>query len=132
MDSAIDFFPSTMRLFTNLVTVADPNFGSAGTSLRSALDRRLMSSSAAFSCAQDRGRSRRLPVAALSRGRSTLRPLRAVLGAALAAVVDAGGVERPADDVVPYARQVLHTASADQHDRVLLEVVPLAGDVRRH
>src|SRR5262249_38306261 len=58
--------------------------------------------------------------------------LGAVLGAALLAASHAGGVERAADDVIADARQILHAASADHHDRVLLEVVPDARDVRRH
>ena len=41
----------------------------------------------------------------------------------------ARGVERAADDVVANAREVLHAAAADEHDRVLLEVVALARDV---
>src|SRR4029079_63885 len=32
-------------------------------------------------------------------------------------------------DLVPEAREILDAAAADEHDRVLLEVVPLAGDV---
>src|SRR5213076_1579456 len=55
--------------------------------------------------------------------------LDAVLRAGLLAVGDAGGVERAANDLVADARQVLHAATAHQHDRVLLEVVSLAGDV---
>ena len=55
--------------------------------------------------------------------------LRAVLGAALAPLGDAAGVERGADHLVAEARQVLDAAAADEDDRVLLEVVPLAGDV---
>src|SRR5918999_1322672 len=47
----------------------------------------------------------------------------------LAAVADAGGVEGPTDDLVADARQVLHSAPTDEHDRVLLEVVTDAGDV---
>src|SRR5262249_60533197 len=35
-----------------------------------------------------------------------------------------------ADHLVADAREVLDTAAADEADRVLLEVVPLAGDVR--
>ena len=58
--------------------------------------------------------------------------LGAVLGAALVAALHAGGVQRPAHDVVAYAGQVLHAAAADENDRVLLEVMPLAGDVRDH
>src|SRR5439155_23609628 len=56
-------------------------------------------------------------------------PLRAVLGAALAPVADAGGVGPPADHLVAVARQVLDAAAADEHDRVLLQVVPLARNV---
>src|SRR3712207_5497563 len=57
--------------------------------------------------------------------------LHAVLGAGLLAVVDAGGVERPADDLVAHARQVLDAAAAHEHHGVLLQVVTLARDVRR-
>ena len=56
-------------------------------------------------------------------------PLRAVAAAGLLAVADAGGVERAADDLVANAGEVLHTTAADEHDRVLLEVVALARDV---
>src|SRR5690349_1996947 len=59
---------------------------------------------------------------------SLLGALGAVLRTALLAVRDARGVERAADDVVTDARQILHAAAADQHDRVLLEVVALAGN----
>ena len=55
--------------------------------------------------------------------------LHAVLRAGLLAVRDAGGVERPAHDLVAHARQVLDAAAADEHDGVLLQVVALAGDV---
>src|SRR5688500_10849789 len=64
--------------------------------------------------------------------RLRLRPLRPVLAARLLASLHADRVERPADDVVPDARQVLHASPADQHDRVLLQVVPHARNVRRH
>src|SRR4051812_50184269 len=47
------------------------------------------------------------------------------------AVAHAGGVERAADDLVANAGKVLHTAAAHEHDRVLLEVVALTGDVGR-
>src|SRR5579859_6450459 len=56
--------------------------------------------------------------------------LGAVLRAGLLAVGDAARVERGADDLVAEARQVLDAAAADEHDRVLLEVVALARDVR--
>src|SRR4051795_10529262 len=57
--------------------------------------------------------------------------LHAVLRAGLLAVVDASGVERPADDLVAHARQVLDAAAAHEHDGVLLQVVALARDVDR-
>src|SRR3954466_3897234 len=71
-------------------------------------------------------------VAAERRGIWSLLLLHAVLRTGLLAVADAGGVERPADDLVAHARQVLDAATAHEHDRVLLQVVPLAGDVGRH
>src|SRR4051812_39003626 len=55
--------------------------------------------------------------------------LRAVLAAAALAAVDAERVQRPADDVIPHARQVAHAPAADEDDRVFLKVVLLAGDV---
>src|SRR5207302_372069 len=55
--------------------------------------------------------------------------LRAVLRAGLLAVRDAAGVEGGADDLVAEAGEILDTAAADEHDRVLLEVVALTRDV---
>ena len=63
------------------------------------------------------------------RGIGQLVLLGAVAATGLLAVLDARGVERAADDLVADAREVLHTAAADEHDGVLLEVVALAGDV---
>src|SRR5205823_5428981 len=57
------------------------------------------------------------------------RLLGAVLGAGLLAVGNAGGVESRADHLVAVARQVLDAAAAHEHDRVLLQVVALTGDV---
>src|SRR5262245_39366828 len=56
--------------------------------------------------------------------------LRAVFRTALATVVDTDGIERAADDVVANAGEILHTAAADEHHAVLLEVVAFARDVR--
>ena len=64
-------------------------------------------------------------------GHRSALPLRAVAAAGLLAVRDAGRVERAADDLVTHARQVFHTAATHEHDRVLLQVVADAGDVRR-
>src|SRR6185312_4068078 len=58
-----------------------------------------------------------------------LRTFGAVERAPLPAVLDALGVEDAAQDVVADAGQVLHAAAADQHHRVLLQIVALAGDV---
>src|SRR5919107_4383288 len=57
--------------------------------------------------------------------------LGAVAATGLLAVADALGVEGAADDLVADAGEVLHPAAADEHDRVLLEVVAHARDVRR-
>src|SRR3954470_16890270 len=65
------------------------------------------------------------------RGMLVLLGLHAVLRAGLLAVGHAGGVERPANDLVAHARQVLDAAAADEHHRVLLQVVALARDVAR-
>src|SRR6187401_2377498 len=63
------------------------------------------------------------------RGISALLLLRAVTAAGLLAVLHALGVERAADDLVADTRKVLHPAAADEHDRVLLEVVADTRDV---
>src|SRR3712207_84322 len=65
------------------------------------------------------------------RGTALAASLGSVVRAALLAVAHARGVERRADDLVADAGQVLHAAPADEDDGVLLQVVPLAGDVRR-
>src|SRR5579862_4789342 len=70
-----------------------------------------------------------LTEAAARRGMALPR-LHAVLGTRLLAIADTGGVQRSPDHLVAEARQVLHAAAADEHDRVLLEVVALARDVR--
>src|SRR4030081_164809 len=69
--------------------------------------------------------------AAARRGISWLGLLDAVLRARLLAVAHAGGVERPAHDLVAHTRKVLDAPTAHEDDRVLLEVVSLAGDVGR-
>src|SRR4051794_13820122 len=102
MRSAVDFFPSSMTLLITCWTRRERWTGS--------------------------GSIWRIWAAA-RRGIADLLLLHAVLRAGLLAVTDAGGVERPAHDLVAHARQVLDAAAADEHDRVLLEVVPLARDV---
>src|SRR5262245_19062308 len=66
------------------------------------------------------------PRRAISAG---LRRLGAVLGALLLAVLDAGGVQLAADDVVAHAGEVADAPASDQDDGVLLEGGALAGDV---
>src|SRR5271170_7798906 len=60
----------------------------------------------------------------------SLRPLGAVFRAPLLAIFDSGGVQRPTDHVVTDSRQILHPAAADEHDRVLLQVVADSGNIR--
>src|SRR5580698_3449520 len=55
--------------------------------------------------------------------------LGAVLRAALLAVGRTGRVERTANNVIADARKIFNPPAAHQHDRVLLQVVPDAGDV---
>src|ERR1700722_1696705 len=72
--------------------------------------------------------------------RRTAGPLRGISGLLLGAVAAAGlvpladarRIERAPDHLVADTGEVLHPATADQHDRVLLEIVPFPGDVRRH
>src|SRR5690606_18752022 len=107
MRSATDFLPSFMTTFMNLASISLLYFGS-GRMVRA-------------------GAAARRDMAYLPSGkRLLLRTLGAVLGTALLAVVDAGAVEGAADGVVAHAGQVLHAAAADQHHRVLLQVVALA------
>src|SRR6478609_8244966 len=98
------FLPSLSTLETSCVTSCDPKTGSTSS-----------------------GRFGAGPL----RGISALLLLRAVTAAGLLAVLDTLGVERAADDLVADTGEVLHPAAADEHDRVLLEVVAHARDVRR-
>src|SRR5687768_3396964 len=66
------------------------------------------------------------------RGISALLLLGAVAAAGLLSVPHALRVQGTTDDLVANARQVLHPAATHQHDRVLLQVVPNARDVRGH
>src|SRR5512138_683187 len=108
MRSPVDFLPLRIRLLTNFATIRSWNLGS-GRIFR-------------FSTSRRRG------IESLSLARA----LGAVLRAALLAPLDADRVEAAANDVVAHAGEVLHAAAADEDHRVLLEVVPDAGDVARH
>src|SRR3954462_2816801 len=104
MRSAVDFLPSSMTLLITCWTRRERKTGSGSI------------------CRM---------VAAERRGICSLLPLHAVLRAGLLAVADAGGVERPANDLVTNARQILDAAAAYEHDRGLLQVLALAGDLGR-
>src|SRR5699024_5868466 len=63
-------------------------------------------------------------------GASALLLLRAVPATSLLAVLHTLRVSGTADDLVADTGQVLHTAATNEHNRVLLQVVALTGDVR--
>src|SRR4029453_19024952 len=96
------FLPSLSTLETSCVTSCDPNTGSTS--------------------------SGRLGAGPL-RGMSGLLLLRRGAAAGLLTVLHALGVERATDDLVADTGKVLHPAAADEHDRVLLEVVADTRDV---
>ena len=59
------------------------------------------------------------------------RTLRSVFRAGLLAILNPRSVQRAAHDVITNSRQILHTASAHQHDRVFLQVMSDSRNVRR-
>src|SRR5215469_1538792 len=109
MRSAADFLPLFMTTFMNLASISLLYFGSGRMVRTGAWARRDMDF---------------YPL--------LLRALGAVLGATLLALADAGTVERAAHGVITHARQVLDATTADEHYRVLLQVVALAADVAGH
>src|SRR5829696_4625480 len=125
--SAVLRFPSRISVLMNLVTSALLYSGSSGTSR--------------FGTSRLRGifYSREGPVSgqgAFVRLTTPgfclclrLRPLGAVLRPALLAALHTHRVQRAADDVVADSGQVLDAAAADEHERVLLEVMADAGDI---
>lgn len=42
----------------------------------------------------------------------------------------AGRIQRSPDDMITHAGQILNAAAADQHDRVLLEIMTFPGNIR--
>src|SRR5215469_9396793 len=107
MCSATDFLPSYIRQFINLVKTASPNFASGRTSRLTAARRRDMP------CL-------------------LFRPLGAVFGTPLPTILDALGVERPANDMIAHSGQILDPSAADQHHRVLLQIMSFPRDITRH
>src|SRR6516225_5657760 len=109
MRSAADLLPFFMTTFMNLASISLLYFGSGRMVRTGAWARRDMDCYSLL-----------------------LRALGAVLGATLLALADAGTVERAAHGVIANARQVLDAAAADEHYRVLLQVVTLAANVAGH
>src|ERR1700746_2674894 len=109
MRSAADLLPFFMTTFMNLASISLLYFGAGRMVRTGAWARRDMDYYSLL-----------------------LRALGAVLGATLLALAHAGAVERAAHGVIAHARQVLDTAAADEHYRVLLQVVRLAADVAGH
>src|SRR5450759_3108360 len=134
MRSAADFLPLCMTTFMNLASMSLWNFGSGKMTRIGAWARRDIVTSYGLKP----GFSRRArPMRARRTYRwglvaSLLRPLGAVLGTALLSLVNTGAIERAAHRVVTHARQILDAAPADQHHRVLLQIVAFAADVARH
>ena len=55
-----------------------------------------------------------------------------IFGTGVLTAVDGLSIESATDDVVTDTRNLLHPATADEHDGVFLEVVAFAGDVSRN
>src|SRR5262245_46486310 len=130
MPSVMPRFPSRIMLDMNFVTMRSAYFGSDSTSLRLTSPLRGMRMQPRPPDGRDTGRLARARTSG-AQPSGLLGSLGSVLRAALATVLDADRVERPADDVVADARKVLHAATPDEHHRVLLEVVADAGNVGR-
>src|SRR3954447_26158233 len=58
-----------------------------------------------------------------------LRPLGAIQRPALTTLRNALGIQDATQDVIANARKILHATAADQHHRVFLKIVALAGNV---
>src|SRR5689334_17496727 len=122
MLSATDFLPSSMMLFMNFDRVISPNLGSGRMTRFSGRRRRDIGNSFQSGAPAVQGGATDEP--------SLLRALGAVLRARLTTVLHALRVEDTAKHVVAHTRKVAHTAAADQHHRVLLQVVAFTRDVR--
>src|SRR5688572_24367508 len=140
MRSATAFLPDSMTTFMNLDRSTEPNFGSGrisrlGTSRRRGMGLFLLLLQLARTFDPHLGGHAGPPLTRQAGGlprsnaSSLLGPLGAVLGARLLPVLHALEIERAAHDVVAHARQILHAATAHEHDTVLLQVVALAADV---
>src|SRR5260363_112936 len=107
MRSAMAFLPESISTFMNFATSTLPNYGSGN-----------------------------IPVLALPDDAAlVLLPLclgafRTVFGARLLAILHTLRIQRAAHHVVAHARQILHATAADQHNRVLLQIMAFAANIR--
>src|SRR5690606_1414368 len=62
-------------------------------------------------------------------GRLSSSLFRSVLRPPLLAVVDSARIQRATNNVIPHTRKVLDLATADEHNRVFLQVVALARNI---
>src|SRR6516164_4512578 len=125
MPSAVERFPCHIIELMNFVTRSDPYTASAGTvrfAICPFLGIALPVETLLATSQTQQAASLRLAL---------LRSLRSVLRASLHTIGDAHGIQRSANHVIAHTRQILHAASADQHNRVLLQVVTDSGDIRR-
>ncbi len=59
------------------------------------------------------------------------RSFRSILGATASALGNPVAIQRTTDDMIAHARQVLHAATTNQNDGVLLQVMPFTRNIRR-
>src|SRR5713226_3955133 len=111
MASAVFRFPPRITVLMKRVTSALLYSGSAASSRFEMTLRR------GISC---------LPLRSLRLG-----SLRSVLRTTLLSSLHTDRVERAADHVIAHARQIFHAAAANEHQRVLLQVVAHAGNIGR-
>ena len=63
---------------------------------------------------------------------SCLRLFCSVFRPALLAILHALRIKRPAYDVVPNTREILHSSAPDHDQRVLLQIMSFSGDISDH
>ena len=131
MRSAADFLPLFITTFMNFASMSLLNFGSGRMRRTGACARRDMLapgliSTCLYGC--DAARLARRPAAPRDSDHFFGR-LAPYFERLCLRVVDAGAVERAAHGVVTHAGEVLDAAAADEHHRVLLQVVAFAADV---
>src|SRR5262249_47510215 len=60
------------------------------------------------------------------------RSLRSVFGTPLSPFLNPNGIQSSANDVIANAREIFDATSSDKHDRMLLQIVSDAGNIRSH